>query len=102
MTNFAKDTGVVPRLELRHRLGLALDYARISVSEMADELGVSRNTAGNYLAGRTRPNRAALRVWALRCGVPFEWLETDDQGDPDVTSTDSGRYPYTQHPRWVA
>lgn len=48
---------------------------------MAAELGVARNTVGNYLAGRTSPARSVLRVWALRTGVPFEWLLNGDIGD---------------------
>lgn len=71
-------TATVPHFEMRHRLGLALEAADVSVHEMADELGVSRNTVGNYLAGRTRPHKAVLRVWALRTGVPYEWLAGGD------------------------
>lgn len=74
MTDVGTTTTTVPVFGLRHRLSLALDHADVSVQEMADELGLSRNTVGNYLAGRTRPHKAVLRVWALRCGVPYEWL----------------------------
>jgi transcriptional regulator with XRE-family HTH domain len=66
-------------------MGLALEASDVKVAEMADELGVGRNTVGNYLAGRTQPSRSTLRVWALRTGVPFEWLLTGtitDNGDP--------------------
>ena len=48
---------------------------------MADELGVSLNTVYNYAGGRTRASRAVLRVWAMRCGVPFDWLEHGDHED---------------------
>jgi len=48
---------------------------------MATELGVARNTVGNYLAGRSRPSKSVLRVWALRTGVPFEWLQSGKVGD---------------------
>src|SRR5690606_11588498 len=74
MTDVGAPTTTVPAFGLRHRLSLALDHADVSVQEMADELGVSRNTVGNYIAGRTRPHKAVLRVWALRTGVPFTWL----------------------------
>lgn len=74
----------IPRFEARHRMRLALEHADISVSDMADYLGVNRNTTSNYLNGHTRPNRAVLRLWALRCGVPLEWIEhgTEPQDDP--------------------
>lgn len=75
---------MVPVFGLRHRLALALDYSGVSVHDMADELGVSRNTVGNYLAGRTTPHKAVLRVWALRTGVPFEWLARGEV-DPKLT-----------------
>lgn len=67
-------------------MALALETAGVSVQSIADELDVNRNTIGNYLAGRTNPSRAVLRVWALRCGVPFEWLLTghvSENGGPD-------------------
>lgn len=70
----ATHTTPVPHFEMRHRLGLALEHADVSVQAMADELGVSRNTVGNYLAGRTQPSTAVVRVWALRTGVPYAWL----------------------------
>lgn len=85
MINVGNTTENVPTFGLRHRLALALEAAEVSVAAMADELGVSRNTVGNYLAGRTTPPRPTLRVWALRCGVPFEWLWTGEvpQTPPD-------------------
>lgn len=81
MTNLADQGNPVPRFEMRHRMGLALEAGDVKVSEMADELGVGRNTVGNYLAGRTKPTRSVLRVWALRTGVPFDWLLTGHVSD---------------------
>ena len=66
----------VPQFEMRHRMSLALEYHEISVSDMADYLGVHRNTIGGWLHGRTRPSRAALKLWALRTNVPLSWLIT--------------------------
>jgi transcriptional regulator with XRE-family HTH domain len=77
----------VPRFELRHRLGLALEWSGTSVGDMAETLGVHRNTVGNYLNGRTRPRRSVLVAWALRCGVPLSWLITGEPPDPDDPST---------------
>ena len=54
-----------------------LQHAGVSVQAMADELGVSRNTVGNYLNRRTEISRSGLIVWALRTGVPMRWLETE-------------------------
>lgn len=43
---------------------------------MADHLEVSRNTVGRWLSGAGEPKRLYLRIWALRAGVPLEWIET--------------------------
>ena len=64
----------VPEFETRHRMQLALERAGVSPHEMAGYLAVSRNTIGNWLAGRTRPPVSALRLWAQKCGVSYEWL----------------------------
>lgn len=49
---------------------------------MADELGMSRKSVGDYINGRGTPKRPVLIAWSLKCGVPFEWLafgiEPDD------------------------
>ena len=53
---------------------------------MADYLGVSRQTIGNYASGRTHPTKGDMRLWAMRCGVSLRWLETGEAGsggDPD-------------------
>lgn len=69
-------TQAVPEFETRHRMQLALEFADISVLEIARDLRISRTTVSNYLHGRTRPTHATLRVWAATCGVPLDWLET--------------------------
>ncbi len=74
-----------PQFQLKHRLALAMEIAEADRDAIATELGVHKNTVANYLRGETRPSRSVLRVWALRCGVPFEWLETGHSvadGDP--------------------
>ncbi len=76
--------GVIPRLRLHNRLDLALQHAGIGVSEMAAELGVGRNTISNYIHGRTRPNRATLRIWAETCNVDFGWLAEEVEGPSDT------------------
>ena len=68
----------VPGLEfdLADRLRKSLRYSGLSVQEMADYLGVSRNTAGRWINGHFTPSRAEQIAWALRTGVPVEWLAT--------------------------
>lgn len=69
-------SGTVPEWDVTDRLRKALKHAGLGPGDMAAELGVSRNTVTNYLNGHTRIPGPALRLWAMRTGVPREWLET--------------------------
>lgn len=66
--------GGVPEWDLPDRMRKALRHAQIETQEMARYLGVSRTSVSNWVNGHNRPSRPALRLWALRCGVPYEWL----------------------------
>lgn len=68
--------GTVPTFDLADRLAKALRVAGMGNQEMADYLGVSRNTVSAYVNGRGEPKRAYLVLWALRTGVDLEWIET--------------------------
>lgn len=63
-----------PPIPLHYRLRLALEVSGVTVDDMAEELDKHPNTVHNYVGGRTRPDRANVATWAMRCGVPFEWL----------------------------
>lgn len=65
-----------PEWTLSWRLRRALDYADVSVQDMAEELGVGRTTVSGWLNDPDRrPRRIYLRYWADRCRVPLDWLE---------------------------
>ena len=66
--------GSVPEWDVADRMRKSLRHADIGVQEIADYLGVSRNTVSTWINGRIQPGRQTLRLWALRCGVDFEWL----------------------------
>jgi transcriptional regulator with XRE-family HTH domain len=89
-------TATIPEWPLHYRVRLALDVADVRPEQAAAELGVHPNTVSNYLAGRTRPRRATLRVIAQMTGVSLRWLETGDEsdegGDSPVTSAVTQRY----------
>jgi transcriptional regulator with XRE-family HTH domain len=72
------ETEAPPDLEFDRAdyLRKALRAADVSVAEMADYLGVNRNTVGRYINGRGVPDVRTMRLWALRCGVPLEWLQS--------------------------
>jgi transcriptional regulator with XRE-family HTH domain len=81
--------GAVPVWTEGDRLGKALDHAGIRHQEMADYLGLSRNTIGNYIHGRVAIDKRTRMLWAMRTGVPPEWLEHGEA--PGGPSTDPGR-----------
>jgi transcriptional regulator with XRE-family HTH domain len=64
----------IPEWDLADRLAKALRACGLSAHEMADYLGVHRNTVSAWMNGRTPPSIQSVRLWALRTGVPFEWL----------------------------
>lgn len=77
--------GAVPVWTEGDRLGKALDHAGIRHQEMADYLGLSRNTIGNYIHGRVAIDKRTRMLWAMRTGVPAEWLENGEApGGPDT------------------
>jgi transcriptional regulator with XRE-family HTH domain len=84
MTNSPAE-GNIPQFDMADRLRKALRVADLSVQDIADYLGVSRNTVSAWINGRTVPNKASLMLWAMRTGVPLEWLQTGEspgQGGP--------------------
>lgn len=58
------------------RMRRALRISGVSVQEMADYLGVRRNTVSTWINGHRPPSAQTLRLWAMRTGVPKSWLET--------------------------
>ncbi len=76
-------TATVPEWDAADRLRKALRTSDVSVQEMAAYLGVSRNAVGNWINGRVTPSTQTMRLWAIRCGVPYEWLRDGDSGSPD-------------------
>jgi transcriptional regulator with XRE-family HTH domain len=76
---------LVPEWTLGWKLQRSLAHAGVSVQEMADELGVSRGTISRWCNDHNRPRRSDLRLWALRTGVPLEWLMGNEPaGQPDI------------------
>ena len=59
--------------DLADRLAESLQVAGLSVGDMAEYIEVHRiaSTGGDR---RTQPRPANIRLWAIRCGIPYEWL----------------------------
>lgn len=54
----------------------------MSVNEMALHLGVHRNTVSAWVNGRTPISGPAIRAWADRTGVSYDWLRHGDVPTP--------------------
>jgi transcriptional regulator with XRE-family HTH domain len=75
----------IPQWTLGDRLRKAREHAGMDQLELANRIGISRNTVSNYELGNgTRaPKVVVLRAWAHECGVPYEWVV--DNFRPTVT-----------------
>ena len=82
--------------DLCDRLGKSLRVSRLSVQEMADYLGVHRNTVGAYLNGRVEPLKCALHC-AMLCNMSSD---TELIGSTEASRV-LKRHPATLS-RWVA
>lgn len=69
--------GTVPQWTPRDRLRKAREVTGLNQADFAHDLGVSRGTVKNYERGATAEyKRPVLLAWAMRSGVPLEWLLT--------------------------
>lgn len=76
-----------PPWDVADRMRKSLRHADIGVQEMAVYLGVARNTVSTWINGRIDPSTQTLRLWALRCGVPYDWLQNGGpEPEPDVSA----------------
>jgi transcriptional regulator with XRE-family HTH domain len=64
----------VPQFQMHHRMRLALEASGVEVTEMAETLGMHVNSVYNYMHGDRQPKLAAIKVWAMRTGVPWRWI----------------------------
>ena len=88
----------IPALTLGWRLQMALRHGGVSVQEMADELGMARNSLSRWLGDRAVPRAIFLKAWALRTGVPYQWLATGETGDDPGGSGELPRLDSNQQP----
>lgn len=81
---------VVPVFELPDRLRRAREHAHMDQAELADSVGISRTSVGNYENGRRVPTRPYLLAWADVTGVDAVWLETG-KAPTETVEADSSR-----------
>lgn len=73
----------VPPWDIADRLRKSLRESDIGVQEMAEHLGVSRNTISAWINGRGPVNPECLPKWAELTGFPLEWIEHGDTTGPN-------------------
>lgn len=72
----AYESGNVPEIQVHHRLRIAREFAHLEQQQLADRIGISRNSVSSAELGRTKPRKITLNAWALATGVPVTWLIT--------------------------
>lgn len=114
MTTQQAITIAVPPETLGDRMRRALRKEHISVHEIADYLGVSRNTVSTWINDRIYPSEQTLKLWAIRTGVPERWLKEGDasmspfpagsmsQADTPLTRQLDRSWSVTQDDFWLA
>lgn len=61
--------------DLLDRLRKSMRISGKDAGDLSEDLGIHRNTIGNYLNGKTPMDRRTLVAWAVSTGVPVDWLE---------------------------
>jgi transcriptional regulator with XRE-family HTH domain len=88
-------TYTVPQFEVHHRLQLALEAAGVEPIEMAEVLGLAKNTIYSYMSGARNPKLGMVKQWAMVCQVPWQWIITGqlpEEGDEATISAITQRY----------
>ena len=68
------NAATVPTFVVGDYLRKAREWADLGQEELARDLGISRQTVTNYERGHVTPRRAVVMAWAMRTGVPVEWI----------------------------
>lgn len=71
---------------LEERLWWTRESARITQTQLAAQLGISKRTVQNYEAGVGHPSEDRLTLWANACDVDADWLAGDFYADPQAVS----------------
>jgi transcriptional regulator with XRE-family HTH domain len=86
----------IPEWDVSDRMRKALRHAHLGVQEIASYLDVDRSTVSTWINGRIDPSTQTLRLVALRCGVPYEWLATGRTGTEQEGPNDPGPGTFSQ------
>ena len=76
MTTAYTPGDIIPQFDVADRLKKALSVADVPVGEMAEYIGITRETLSRYLNGRTPAPIAVVRLISVRTRVSLTWLQT--------------------------
>lgn len=77
------EQGTIPEWTVADRLRKAREHAGMKQIELAEEIGVSRNSISNYESSVVAPRRIVINAWSAATKVPVSWLMTgDDEATP--------------------
>jgi transcriptional regulator with XRE-family HTH domain len=83
--------GIIPEFEIGDRMRKALQKSGMTSLDMAEYLGVSQASVSNWINNRHEPTKQTVMLWALKTGIPFEWIATGcTPRDLNPEPTDSG------------
>ena len=68
----------------------AREYAGLEQTELAHDIGISRQTVTNYEKGYVHPRKATVMAWAMRCGVPPSWILSKGAESPRTDGPGGG------------
>lgn len=74
----AYEFGHVPEIRVHHRLRIAREAAKLEQQELAERMGISRQSVSKLESGKASPRKITLNAWALATGVPASWLRTGE------------------------
>lgn len=69
---------------MKDRIKAIRKYLGITQQEMADRIGIKRNTIANYEIGRNVPIDAVISLICREFGVNEVWLRTGEGGDENM------------------
>ena len=78
MTTAHGPRGAIPEIGIRHRIGIAREFAGLKQTELASELGMSRSVLASIEQGVREPRRGEVIAIAFATGVDLNWLENGE------------------------
>src|SRR6185312_17082549 len=73
---------LIPDMRPADWMRKAREAAGLDQEQLAELIGVSRQTISNTERGVSQPRRILVNAWSLATGVPVEWLLTGRVSDP--------------------